>query len=100
MRGFQEESLLTSSYAVVTAEIRFLLAGLSNIHLFFDYGIIENDGFKDIPDTFVMPYSPGVGLSIQTKAGILRLDYALGQYYGQGFDSRNGLIHLGIQSIF
>ncbi|MEA1878097.1 MAG: BamA/TamA family outer membrane protein [Bacteroidota bacterium] len=100
MRGFQEESLLTSSYAVATAEIRLLLAGLSNIHLFFDYGIIENNGLKDIPDTLLMPYSPGVGLSIQTKAGILRLDYALGQYYGQGFDLQNGLIHLGIQSIF
>ena len=100
MRGFQEESLLTGSYAVATAELRFLLSGLSNIHLFVDYGIIANDGFNDTSDIFVMPYSPGVGLSIQTKAGILRLDYALGQFYGQKFDLQNGQIHLGIQSIF
>ncbi|MCK5821228.1 MAG: BamA/TamA family outer membrane protein [Bacteroidales bacterium] len=100
MRGFQEESLLTSSYAVATAEIRFLLAGLSNIHLFFDYGIIENEDSGGIPKPYIMPYSTGLGLSLQTKAGILRLDYALGQYYGQGFDVQNGLIHLGIQSIF
>lgn len=100
MRGFQEESILTSSYAVATAEIRFLFSGISNIHLFFDYGIVENDGLEEIQDSFLMPYSPGVGLSIQTKAGILRFDYALGQYYGQGFDLQNGLIHLGIQSIF
>jgi len=100
MRGFQEESLLASSYAVATAELRFLLAGLSNIHIFFDYGIIGDQSLGETRNPFLMLYSPGAGLSLQTKAGILRLDYALGQYYGQGFNMQNGLIHLGIQSIF
>lgn len=90
MRGFQEESLLAGKYAVATTEVRLLFTGLSNIHLFFDWSIIDND----------YAYSPGMGLSIQTKAGILRLDYAIGQFFGEEFDIQKGLIHLGIQSIF
>lgn len=90
MRGFQEESLLVSKYAVATSEIRLLFSGLSNIHLFFDYGLLDTN----------FAFSPGMGMSIQTRAGILRLDYAIGQLSGQKFELQNGLIHLGIQSIF
>lgn len=90
MRGFQEESLFADKYAVATSEVRLLLSALSNIHLFFDFGLIDND----------YAYSPGMGMSIQTKAGILRLDYSIGQFLGEKFDIQRGLIHLGIQSIF
>ncbi len=100
LRGFQEESLFCSSYAIATAEIRLLLSALSNIHVFFDYGILNSPSLSPTVEPVVYPYAPGIGLSLQTKAGIFRIDYALGQITGQVFSLQNGLIHLGIQSIF
>ncbi len=45
------------------------------------------------------PYSFGAGISIETKAGILTLSYSLGQQFNNGFDGRNGKIHIGLVAL-
>lgn len=99
LRGFQEESLTANSFAVGSAEIRFLFSGASNFHAFFDYGILSSEN-SDEMRTLTNYYAPGIGLNLQTRAGILRIDYAIGQIKGIPFNFQNGLVHLGIQSIF
>jgi len=91
LRGFQEENFTASLYFLSSIEFRYNFGGGSNFHFFLDGGML---------DLSIFPYSPGIGLSLQTKAGFLKLDYALGQTTGEAFSLQSGLIHLGIQSNF
>ncbi|MBS1651946.1 MAG: hypothetical protein JSU07_08060 [Bacteroidetes bacterium] len=98
LRGFNEESIYTSTYVIPTLEYRFLYSQNSNILLFAEGAWYENAsrGFylKDTPLSF------GAGINFETKAGILSLNYAIGNQFGSGFDARNGKIHFGLTTLF
>ncbi len=97
LRGFNEESIYASSYVLPTIEYRYLFAKNSNLFLFTEGAWYENNaGLNYIKDT---PYSFGAGISIETKAGILTLSYSLGQQFNNGFDGRNGKIHIGLVAL-
>jgi hypothetical protein len=98
LRGFDEESIYTSSYVIPTLEYRFLFAQNSNILLFAEGAWYENNSsgtyFSD------MPFSLGAGINFDTKAGIFSLNYALGSQKGNGIDVRSGKIHFGLTALF
>lgn len=98
LRGFDEESLPVDKYLIGTAELRYLFSRNSNLHLFMDAGkwwsATDLQNISDIPIGF------GMGLSLETNAGIIMLDYALGRSGDIPFNLRSGKIHLGIKSIF
>ncbi len=98
LRGFDEQSIIVSTYGVATAEYRFLFERESYFSLFIDYGWYERnviDGyFSD------MPFGFGVGISFATKAGIFSLNYALGTQQGNPIDFRTGKIHFGFVNYF
>ncbi|MDO9001274.1 MAG: hypothetical protein Q7W45_16030 [Bacteroidota bacterium] len=98
LRGFDEESIFASSYVIPTIEYRFLFAQNSNLLLFAEGAWYENNSnttyIKD------MPMSVGAGINFETKAGILTLNYALGNQFNNGFDLRNGKIHFGLTALF
>jgi outer membrane protein assembly factor BamA len=98
LRGFDEESIYTSTYVIPTIEFRFLFAQNSNMLLFAEGAWYENNSnHQYISDT---PMSVGAGVNFETKAGILTLNYALGNQFGNGFDLRNGKIHFGLTALF
>jgi outer membrane protein assembly factor BamA len=98
LRGFDEESIFASSYVIPTIEYRFLFAQNSNLLLFTEGAWYENSsGPVLITDT---PISVGAGVNFETKAGILSLNYAIGNQFGNGFDPRNGKIHFGLTALF
>jgi outer membrane protein assembly factor BamA len=98
LRGFDEETIYTSTYFIPTLEYRFLFAQNSNLLLFAEGAWYENNSnHQYIKDT---PVSVGAGVNFETKAGILTLNYALGNQFGQGFDLRNGKIHFGLTALF
>ncbi|MGZ3866225.1 MAG: hypothetical protein ACXVC6_08985 [Bacteroidia bacterium] len=98
LRGFDEQSIFASSYAIGTFEYRFLFEQNSAFIAFFDGCWYENASLgKYISDT---PYSAGVGVSFETKAGIFQLNYALGSQFGQQFDFRTGKINFGLVNTF
>jgi outer membrane protein assembly factor BamA len=98
LRGFDEESIYTSTYVIPTLEYRFLFAQNSNLLLFAEGAWYENNSnHQYIKDT---PVSVGAGVNFETKAGILSLNYALGNQFGNGFDLRNGKIHFGLTALF
>jgi hemolysin activation/secretion protein len=98
IRGFDEESIFTTFYAIPTLEYRFLFAENSNIIVFAEGAFYEMNSFNNyINDT---PLSIGTGINIETKAGILSINYALGNQFGNGFDARNGKIHFGLTALF
>jgi len=98
LRGFDEESIFASSYVIPTLEYRFLFAQNSNIVIFTEGAWYENNSnnsyMKDTPVSF------GAGINIETRAGILSLNYALGNQFGNGFDLRSGKIHFGLTALF
>lgn len=98
LRGFDEESIFASSYAITTIEYRFLLEQNSWFFAFYDQGWYENDS----KDTFVTdtPYGFGTGVTFETKAGIFALTYALGSQFGQPVQFRSGKIHVGFIGLF
>lgn len=98
LRGFNEESIRASSYAIGTIEYRFIMEQNSYLHLFFDGAYYENETVNtSVHDT---PYGFGAGTSFETKAGIFSLDYALGSQLGNPIYLKSGKIHFGIVSYF
>lgn len=98
LRGFDEESIYTSTYLIPTLEYRFLFEQNSNLFLFAEGAWYENSSVGTyIHDT---PYSVGAGINFETKAGILTLSYALGRQFNNPFDLRTGKIHAGLVALF
>jgi hypothetical protein len=98
LRGFDEQSIYASSFAIGTLEYRFLFEQNSALILFADGAWYENNSFgKYITDT---PYSVGAGVSFETKAGIFQMNYAIGSQLGNPFDFRTGKINFGVVNTF
>jgi outer membrane protein assembly factor BamA len=98
LRGFDEESILASQYAVGTLEYRYLIGLNSYLFGFMDGGWAKNDvsGFR-LNSTFL---GFGLGLAFETKAGIFNISYALGKREDTKFNFRDAKIHLGYVSFF
>ncbi len=98
LRGFDEESLLSDAYLIGTFELRYLFSKNSNVHLFLDAGSLwstDSDSY-----TLDKPKGFGLGVTLETRAGILLLDYAFGVSEDVPLNIRLGKIHLGIKSLF
>lgn len=98
LRGFNEESIYTSSYAIGTVEYRFLLERNSNLFAFVDGGWYEKQTHNDfISDT---PIGTGIGISFSTKPGIFSVSYAIGKQQGDPFQFKTAKIHFGFVNFF
>lgn len=96
LRGFDEESIFASYYWVGTMEYRFILDRNSFFRLFYDQGYYFNKILK-VED---YPSGLGLGVQLQTLAGALQLNYALGEQMNSGFNFQSGKIHFGIINYF
>ncbi|NQY09204.1 MAG: hypothetical protein HRT71_06780 [Flavobacteriales bacterium] len=98
-RGFDEETILASSYAIFSLEYRILLEQNSNVYLFTDVGWFEyksvNKEFRDD-----IPYGFGAGMNFQTKAGIFSVNYALGAQLNNPILFKSAKLHFGIINYF
>ena len=99
LRGFDEESLFASRYAVATFEYRILLGPNTFMAAFTDYAYVEN--VTADRRFFLHPWGFGVGLNIETAGGIFGISAALGRRdIGQGVDFRAAKFHLGYANLF
>jgi outer membrane protein assembly factor BamA len=98
LRGFDEQSILASQYAVGTLEYRYLVGLNSFMFSFLDFGWAKNNvpGY-DLNSLFV---GTGVGMAFETKAGIFNISYAIGKTGNTAFDFHDAKIHLGYVSFF
>ncbi|HTS42828.1 MAG TPA: POTRA domain-containing protein [Puia sp.] len=98
LRGFDEESILASQYAVGTLEYRYLIAQNSFLFSFIDFGWAKNDipGYS-LNNTYL---GLGLGLAFETKAGIFNISYADGKRNDEEFNLRQAKIHLGYVNFF
>lgn len=98
LRGFDEQSLFATSYAIGTLEYRLLFDKNSRLSVFYDFAWYELStitSFKsDTPQSF------GAGITFGTTAGMFSLNYALGTQLGNPINFRTGKIHFGFVNLF
>ncbi|MDB5227484.1 MAG: hypothetical protein JWN78_1677 [Bacteroidota bacterium] len=98
LRGFDDESILASTYNVASVEYRYMLQRNSYFFLFVDAAYVRrkfnNDVFQDFPFGF------GAGITFETKIGIFGLTYALGQQKDHSIDFRSSKLHFGYVAVF
>lgn len=95
VRGYREDEFLGEKIAWLNLEYRYLLAPQSRVFLFFDAGYfarrIESQGSIE-----GHKFGYGFGLRLNTRLGIVGVDYGLGE--GRGLAS--GLVHVGLLNKF
>ncbi len=99
LRGFNEESIYATQYAVVTAEYRYRLGLNSNLFYFVDGGWARNKYQSvNVKNTFI---GTGIGMLFETKFGLLNISYAVGKRDDVKFNLReSSKIHFGYINYF
>jgi hemolysin activation/secretion protein len=100
LRGFDEESIFTSFYAVNSIEYRILLEQNSYWYLFFDGAYYENKNVNLATKITDTPFGFGTGITFQTNSGIFSLNYALGKQFNNPIEFRAAKIHFGFVNYF
>ena len=96
IRGFEENSLLASSFGVINTEYRFQLGNNMFVHSITDVSYFENK----LTETKEKLFGYGFGFGILTKSGLLRLNYANGKSENQKFKLANSKVHLSLMATF
>ncbi len=98
LRGFDEGSIFVNQYHIITLEPRYLLSQNSYFFMFSDLSLIQSK----FANTFIQdkPYSLGLGMTFETKAGLFNISYGLGARDNQSFKFRNAKIHFGYINYF
>ncbi len=99
LRGFNEESIYASRYAVFTAEYRYLVGLNSYLFAFTDVGLVKNKyQAVNANNQFV---GVGLGILFETKAGLLNVSYAVGKRDDVKFNIREASkLHFGYINYF
>ena len=98
LRGFDEESIFASAYAVLTVEYRILIGLNSYIYAFADGGTVRNNSqFANTSNTFI---GSGLGMAFETKAGIFNIAFAAGKRDDSPLNLRQSKIHFGYVNFF
>lgn len=96
IRGFEENSLRASFYTALQTEYRYLLSSNLYAHSIIDYAHLKNAVRQETNNL----YGVGFGLGLQTKAGMLQVDFANGKSDGESFRFENTKVHLSLISTF
>lgn len=99
LRGFSEESIYATQYAVLTAEYRYRLALNSFLFGFVDGGWARNKYQTiNLKNNFI---GAGLGLAFETKFGLLNISYAAGKRNDVKLNLREASkIHFGYVNYF
>ncbi|MDZ7318224.1 MAG: BamA/TamA family outer membrane protein [candidate division KSB1 bacterium] len=95
LRGYREDEFWGEKIAWVNIEYRYLLAPRSRVFVFFDAGYFtRSDESRQAIEDHKFGY--GLGLRLDTRLGVLGIDYGLGEGRGLG----SGLVHIGLMNKF
>lgn len=98
LRGFDEQTVFSDLYNIVTLEYRLLLGENSFLAAFADYGFVRNQLLAS--DKWDNPLGIGAGLNFETGAGIFGISTAVGKTRDVPLNLRNAKIHFGYISVF
>lgn len=98
LRGFDEESEYVSQYLIATAEYRYLIGLNSYFFGFVDGGWARNNSrVSNFSHTY---FGTGLGLALETAAGVFNLAWAVGKRDDTKFNLRQSKIHVGFVNYF
>ncbi len=103
LRGFTENNFTGWRVGCVNNEFRLRTGKDSRIQIFLDYGYVEFQQIllqskrERILDKL---FGTGIGLRINTRLGVVGIDYALGYDGHKWTDPLNGIIHFGLDTKF
>lgn len=100
LRGFDEESIYTDRYGVLTAEYRFFIGLNSYFFGFADAGLAGNKSYGELNRKTHNYIGMGLGMAFETRAGIFNLSYAVGKREDTPLNFRQAKIHFGLVSLF
>ena len=98
LRGFDEESIYASSYAIGTAEYRYFLDKESTVFGFFDAAMVQKKWQQS--NTKGSYWGVGAGVHFFTTSGKFTLVYAMGKSDQQPFGLQRSKIHVGFSTFF
>jgi translocation and assembly module TamA len=96
IRGFNEQSIFTSSHTILNLEYRYHLYNSSYLFSITDFAYINNDLLNN--DTQL--YSFGIGYEYKLKNGVINLSYALGKEADIPIDINNSRFHIKFFQFF
>jgi len=96
VRGYREETITGWRLGWASAEMRYRLSPDSRVYIFYDQAAKANSSTSLNWQYFGL----GAGIKLQTKVGILSIEYGLG-YNGNSLNNINmGIVHAGIDTSF
>jgi hypothetical protein len=98
LKGFDELSIPASAFFITHTEFRYFTGASSYFHTFVSAGWYEQKS----PGIYynALPIGFGTGISLQTQAGILSIDIALGRKKDIPLEFKNTKVHIGYTSLF
>ena len=96
IRGFEENSLFASSYALVNTEYRYKLSDSIYINSIIDAAYFENALTASKEKLFGF----GFGFGLLTNSGLLKFNYANGKNENQKFKFSDSKIHISLTARF
>jgi outer membrane protein assembly factor BamA len=98
LRGFDEEFIFATHYAVGSAEYRLLLSRNSFLYTFGDYAWVANR--TSVVQEDYRAFGFGAGITFETRAGLFGLSLAFGARTGTAIDFAGPKVHFGYVSLF
>lgn len=98
LRGFDEESVFATQFAVATAEYRLLIGQNSYLYTFGDWAwVVDRTPTMDVTDR---PYGFGAGITFEVSVGVFGVSIAYGSRLGNPLDLSAPKVHFGYVSLF
>ena len=99
LKGFDENSLLASTFSIATTNISYNLDNLNSMYLFYQQAYLRKEVINEATQ-LDWPRSIGAGINMKNKSNTIYIEYAIGASNIQMFNVRNGRIHVGLQNVF
>ena len=96
MRGFEEQSIFTDDYLLLSNNINLYLSDTIYIYTIFDLANYKNRIFNFEEDI----YSVGFGFSSKTENGIISINYSKVNNWDDSFSLKNGNIGVNFTTFF
>ncbi len=98
IRGFNDRSIPAAQYSFINAELRYLFDNSSALFIFTDYGIAQKRFTIENSTNYL--FGAGIGIELQTNAGLFSIVFANGTQNKQALNFSNSKIHFGYKSVF
>ncbi len=98
LKGFNEQSMLASSYTYFNAEYRLMIENYSYLFAFINQGFLKRSTISSVIKDD--PLGFGAGINLRVNTGIFSLSYALGKQKDNPLNLQSGKIHFGLVTLF